>query len=144
MASNTPRRLGSVIPDRPAPTDRETYKRPAVKARASLYLIGSSLEKLKVSKLPKQHDVLARFISVFRDMQCVKTAASEVADEMIDVWKHHFGLRLTLDKDCENQKITNDAVRFILRKDHIVGKILKLYREWNELQRASLRTDKYE
>ena len=84
MAETTPRRLGSVIHDRTAPADRETSKQPAVKARASVYLIESSLEKLKVSKLPKQQEVLARFIAVFRDIQCVKTAASVTAHEAID------------------------------------------------------------
>ena len=115
MAEITPRRLGSVIHDRPAPAEGKTIKRPAVKARASVYLIGSTLEILKTSKLPKEHDVLARFIAVFRVIQCVKTAANVTANEVIDVWKHHFGLRLTLGKDYESQKSTNKAVRFIHR-----------------------------
>ena len=109
MAEITPCRLGSVIHNRPAPTDCETSKRPVVKARAPVYLIGSSLEKLKVSKLPKQHDVLARCIAVFRDIQCVKTAANVTADEVIDVWKHHFGLRLTHGKDYASQMSTNEG-----------------------------------
>ena len=50
MAETTPRRLASVIHERPAPAGRITSKRPAVKARAPVYLIESSLEKLKVSK----------------------------------------------------------------------------------------------
>ena len=56
MAETTPRRLASVIHDRPAPAGRVTSKRPAVKARASVYLIESSLEKLKVSKCVLQWD----------------------------------------------------------------------------------------
>ena len=125
MAENTPHRLASDIHDRPAPVERVTSKRPAVKARASVYLIESSLEKFKVSKLPKQHNDFARFIAVFLEIQCVKTAASMIADEVIDVWKYHFGLRLTLGKDHASQKITNDAVEFIQRKYTIAGKILK-------------------
>ena len=73
---------------------------------------------------------------------CENGSYSVTADEVIDVWKHHFGLRLILGKDYASQKSTNEAVRLIQRKDVIVGKILKLYREWNELRRASLRTDR--
>ena len=50
MAETTLRRLASVIHERPAPVGRETSKRPTVKARASVYLIESSVERFKVSK----------------------------------------------------------------------------------------------
>ena len=111
MAEVTPRRISSVIHDRPAPAEGRTIQRPPVKARASVYLIGSTLEKFKTSKLPKLHDVLARFIAVFRVIQCIKTAADVTANEVIDVWKHHFGLRLTLGKDHENQKTTSSSLK---------------------------------
>ena len=64
------------------------------------------------------------------------------ANEVLDVWKHHFGLRLTLGKDYESQKSSSEAVRFIHMKDVIVEKILKLYREWSDLRNSSLRTDR--
>ena len=118
MAEITERRPSSVIHSRPSPPPPTPRSRIQVKPRTQLYLLGNSLSTLKVSKLPKNCDVLARFVTEFREGCCKKTAANEICDEVIDVWKHHFGIRLTLGKEYETQKTTDESMRFILRKDH--------------------------
>ena len=116
MAEIGPRRPNSTVHRRPSQITVKTYKkRKDVKAR-EVYLLGHTLNALKHSKLPKHHDVLARFLSIHQELWCKKTVADVVADEVINVWQHHFGLRLTHGKDSIKQKTVNEKVKFIQKK----------------------------
>ena len=142
MAEIAPRRANSLVHERPSQITLNTYKKRKDTRDRTLYLLDYTLASLKNSKLPKHHDVLARFVAVHQEFWCKKTAADIVASEVISVWQYHFGLKLTHGKDTIEQKNVDEKVRFIHKKDVIVGKIMKLQREWSELKASSERTDR--
>jgi hypothetical protein len=62
--------------------------------RKKYYLVGNSINKLAISKLPKKDAVLLYF-----DMQY-----NIVRNEILQVWKHHFGVGLIFGKAEETTK----------------------------------------
>ena len=106
-----------------------------------LYLLGHSLEKLSVSKLPKNSQILRRFFGVLKDCEgsrtevktlAVSEAATIIAEEIREVWRFHFGLKLIFGKETDYDNVENESLKLIVRKDVIKEKILKLFKNWKD------------
>ena len=86
--------------------------------KENFYLLGSSVDKLSVNKLPKHGAILRRFLAILKDAgtqtqsvaqaAAAKAAAKQTASEIKLIWKHHFGLRMTFGKDVEEDNIKDD------------------------------------
>ena len=122
--------------------------------REKFYLLGSSVDKLSLSKLPKHCDILRRFLTILKDSgtstqsaaqaAAVQDAAKHTASEIKLVWKHHFGLRMTFGKDLEHDKHADEALKLIVMDDKIEAKVLSIFKEWKELEKTSRRKDRCE
>ena len=105
--------------------------------RKSYYPVGEPISALKISKLPKNNAVLICELMKLKDEKDIKSVCYDVANEVCDVWKHHFGLRLVCGKEHETQKCCDRNVKFIVEIVHISGKIQRLYHEWKDLEKTS-------
>ena len=100
-----------------------------------LYLLGNTLDKFPVSKLPKNSLILRRFFDILGTCDGMESklmsdalhhAAGLTADEIRLVWRFHYGLRLVNGKETDFDKTEDESLKLIVRKDKIKDKILKL------------------
>ena len=101
-----------------------------------------------MKKLPKNRDILARFLHVHDIYEGgysaykEKQAAMQVTQEICEVWQFHFGNRLVYGKDSKEAETTNESLKIVIRKDHVETKIVKLFKLWTELERVNRREDR--
>ena len=82
-------------------------------SRPDLYLLGRpKVDHLSFVKLPKFLHILQRFLGMMLDENANKKrdgakhhAADIVAGEVIEIWKHHFGIRVIEGKEYEGQEV---------------------------------------
>ena len=103
-------------PSTPAPASRSTPSASSSKSQASSdtrsrqseYLLGHPVTNFGYAK---GRAVLGKFLHNLKDSDPFK-AASETVGELLDVWCHHFGMRLVFGYDSqthlENKRILSD------------------------------------
>lgn len=105
------------------------------------YLVGHPVDKLGISKLPKNSQVLARFLAILEKCGEKKRAAKQCAEDIRIVWKHHFGLRLVYGKDIDSDT-ESEGMKLVVRKEKIEDKILQLFKTWTEYENTSKRKER--
>ena len=91
-----------LAPPAPAKTSPAANpKTPGSSSRPDLYLLGRPKhDSLDMVKLPKVKQILQRYYELAKQEDVVKslrpkeTCARKVIEEVKDVWRHHFGMRL--------------------------------------------------
>ena len=130
----------------PPPTSRSTpsvsssksQARSDTRSRQSEYLLGYPISTFGYAKLPKGRAVLGKFLHNLKDSDPFK-AASETVGELLDVWCHHFGMRLVFGYDSQ----THLKNKSILQDERTIRtKILDLWKDWKGLRETSQRPDR--
>lgn len=112
-------------------------------SRKKHYLIGSSITKLGVSKLPKNGAVIARLLDICESGHKLDDSIRLVRTEIRDVWKHHFGVGLIFGKCKQDEKgRKEEKCKLIVTDTEIAKRIKNLYTEWNTLQKDSKRPER--
>ena len=113
--------------------------------RKEVYLLERyvEMEKLSKKKLPKNREVLARFLFYLENNVTKEGATKKVTEEILEVWQFHFGNRLVygMDNIGAGEK-EDESVKIVVRKNVIADKVNKLYKTWYELERLSRREDR--
>ena len=81
-------------------------------------------------------------LTLLQKEKCIKSVCLDVAKEVCEVWKHHFGLRLVCGKDSVGLKRVDNSVKFVVEVHQIAGKIQRLYISWVERLRKIKRKEK--
>ena len=107
-------------------------------SRKTHYLLGKSLHPstlLGYIKLPKMDRLLQKILGILQEEKVTEiTAVRRVSDEMKEVWRHHFGLRVIMGQDFEGQKLEKEKQeerKMIVRDpliDEIILIVLRKYR----------------
>ena len=118
-------------------------------SRPSLYILGCpSIAALGVVKLPKGMQLLQRFEGLLMEKdyssksnidktKIREEAAGQLAEEVINVWKHHFGLRVIEGREFEGQQVDEEDLnkkKIIIREKHIKQKILDLHTRYKKVE----------
>ena len=109
---------------------------PGTRSRPKLFLLDNPCSSLGFVKLPKNKDVLSIFLSLLSNSTPDK-AAAETACKVKEVWLHHFGPRMILGVD-----MNEEVKKMIVDDKHIKVKITGVWKEWKELDRISKREDR--
>ena len=114
--------------------------------KENFYLLGSSVDKFPMSKLPKHNVILRRFLAILRETQkstkkaeqaaFFKEAARQTASEIKLVWKYHFGLRMICGKETVEDIIVDEAMKLIIMNNTIESRVLSLFKKWKELEKS--------
>ena len=115
-------------------------------SRPNLYLLGKPCSsELGYRKLPKNRAILLRYyglvmgeFSNFPPKSVRNSAAEKVAEEITEVWKHHFGRRVIEGRDTESEEQT-DEKKMIIRKILIKEKILTIQKKYHDTEYESRR-----
>ena len=118
--------------------------------RPNLYILGQpTISPLSIKKLPKGKPLLQRLYGLIsqepkaprskeRYVQKDKCADSLV-DEVVGVWRHHFGIRVIDGKEMKEQKIPAEEKIMIIQKHKINEKVLALEKKYIETESESKR-----
>ena len=124
----------TVMPPPPAPK-QGTSSRPKV------YLLEKLESSLSFARLPKAKSVLSRFLDALHTKNDPNLCAKEAACEVKRVWEHHFSTKVIFGRD--NVDDEEDSKRkMIIHDQNIKDKILKIWKEWKDLERTSKRSDR--
>jgi hypothetical protein len=107
----------------------------------NIYLVKQTVEKFAHSKIPKQSYVIRRFLLELQRTGTIKTAAATTANELCEVWKFHFGMKLIMGKNTIDDK-EDETMKLVIKTCKIEKKIIELYTEWKELEKTSKRKDR--
>ena len=101
------------------------------------------MEKFSKKKLPKNREVLARYLFHLENDSTKQEATKKVTEEILEVWQFHFGNRLVYGMDnIGTGEQEDESVKIVVRKNVINDKVNKLYKSWYELERLSRREDR--
>ena len=103
-----------------------------------VYLLDSQSDTFGFAKLPKSKAVLGVFLHNLKDSDPDK-AAGRTTDELKDVWRHHFGMRVILGYDSAMKEISK---KIISDDKYIKTKILNLWKDWKLLLKTSQRKER--
>ena len=107
-------------------------------SRPKVYLLDSQTDTFGFAKLPKSKAVLGVFLHNLKDSDPDK-AAGRTTDELKDVWRHHFGMRVILGYDSAMKEISK---KIISDDKYIKTKILNLWKDWKLLLKTSQRKER--
>ena len=109
-------------------------------SRPKVYLLEKLDNSLGFAKLPKAKAVLRVFLHQLRNTDGgEQAAAGETVVKVKEVWQHHFGSRVIMGFDTAMQEETK---KMVAEDRNIVRNILKIWKEWRELERTSRREDR--
>ena len=108
-------------------------------SRPKVFLLGKLDPTFKKSKLPKGRAVLSHFLYQLEEQNLVKDAAEETLNQVKDIWKHHFGMRVVFGYDSDLQE---DTKKMIIEDIQAKYKITSIWKQWMELERTSRRPDR--
>ena len=98
-------------------------------SRPSLYLLDKpKTDPLTKTKLPKGKQILQRIQGFLLGKKTELEAIEEVTKECVEVWKHHFGIRVIEGKECDEDTVSVKEIeqkRMIRRKPHIMLMVKK-------------------
>ena len=115
--------------------------------RPKVYLLGKLLHPttpLGYAKLPKIGKVLQKAFG-FKNIDCSvesRDAAAMVTDEVLLIWKHHFGVRVIEGKDFEGDRMDNKTAeqrKMVCSRKNIVSKVVGWMKEYTHLKEESKR-----
>ena len=126
-----------------------TAKAPQSSTRPSLFLLGhASISPLTLGKLPKNRQILQRFFGLLQTdfkesppKTAKDTAAEKVFEETMEVWKHHFGLKVIEGKELDTDEV-DEKKKMIVRKSSIKNMVLELEKKYNIVEYESRRIKK--
>ena len=105
-----------------------------------MYLLEKLNNSLGFAKLPKAKAVLRGFLYKVRNTNGgEQAAAGETVLKVKEVWQHHFGSRVIMGFDTAMQEETK---KMVAEDRNIVRNVLKIWKEWKELERTSRREDR--
>ena len=123
-------------------------------SRPLLYLIEKpNLAPILKTKLPKAKQVLQRLEGILlqtsntartkKKGEEVKRAVKIVQKEIVEVWKYHFGLKVTEGKEYEGEKVSDSDKskrKMIIDERKIEKKIAELFKEYQDVEYESRRS----
>ena len=87
------------------------------------------MEKLSKQKLPKNREVLARFLFHLENKVTMQQATKQVTEEILEVWQFHFGNRLVYGMDnIGTGEKEDESVKILVRKNVVDDMVNKLYK----------------
>ena len=107
-------------------------------SRPKFYLIDQVETSFEVSKLPKGSSVLSVFLSNLQTKEKPE-AARMTSLELKSIWEFHFGYSLIMGVDPLTREI---AQKIIIEDNHIIAKVLDLWKQWSYLETTSRRPDR--
>ena len=121
-------------------------KTPGSSSRPDLYLLGRPKhDSLDLLKLPKVKQILQRFYELAKEEDVVKslrpkeTCARKVIEEVKEVWRHHFGIRVIDGKEFGDQQVEDSDKIMIMRDILIQADLLKLEKQYHDMEYESRR-----
>ena len=124
-------------------------KTPGSSSRPDLYLLGRPKhDSLDMVKLPKVKQILQRYYELAKQEDVVKslrpkeTCARKVIEEVKDVWRHHFGMRLIDGKAFVDQEVEDSEKIMIMRDILIQADLLQLEKKYHDMEYESRRKKK--
>ena len=135
------------LPTRPSTSSSTTPKSKSkampsagTQSRPKVYLLEKLDDSLGFAKLPKAKAVLRVFLHQLGNTNGgEQAAAGETVLKVKEVWQHHFGSRVIMGFDTAMQEETK---KMVAEDRNIVRNVLKIWKEWKELERTSRREDR--
>ena len=133
----------------PPPPKQETLSGPVslpkapagTGSRPSLYLLDKpKTDPLTKTKLPKGKQILQRLQGLLLEKKTEKDAIKEVTKECVEVWEHHFGLRVIEGKEYKEETVSEKemAQKKMIRRNHkIYMMIEKMHNEYKRVEHQS-------